>query len=308
LYPNTEVPKHENTQKNAMQKLFIHIILCLLPIAGAAQTTLQVVTKTVQKTVGWKPGYELEINGEKAEVEVTPGSGNNIVVRAELSARHPMLDTAKIDVEGWKFVVSTIGKKVYVRAYVGLPSGKRLPTSNLKAKIVIQAPPSCPVNLANKFGKAHLERLDAPIVLSGEFCSFTLLQLKGSVRVDSRYGNIEGTAIQGKVDVQSKRADVALSQIHADCAVRSEYGKVWVQPDAQTGNVWIQGTKSDVTVDLPQPPQHNVFLTAEYGNVSVPAAFQQSKSGENTNRAVLNQQGTRPVLTVETNFGSITVQ
>ena len=293
-----------------MQKLLLYITLCLLPIVAGAQTTttLQVVTKTVQKTVSWKPGYELEVNGEKAEVEVTPGSDNNIVVRAELSARHPQLDTAKIDVEGWKFVVSTIGKKVYIRAYIGLPSGKRLPTSNLKAKIVIQAPVNCPVNLANKFGKAHLERLDGPIVLSGEFCNFTLLQLKGSVKIDSRYGNVEGSELQGKVEVQSKRADVALSQIHADCAVRSEYGKVWVQPDAQTGNVWIQGTKSNVTLDLPQPPQHNVFLTAEYGELTAPAAFQQSQPAENTRRAVLNQQQGRPVLTVETNFGNITIQ
>lgn len=290
-------------------KYVIPLLLgALLPLCAASQTTLQVVTKTVVKNVGWKPGYQLEIVGENAEVIVRPGTGTGIRVQAELSARHPALDTAKLDLEAWKLVVSTLGKKVYVRAYVGVAAGKPTPTSNMKAKIIIQAPAACPVSLSNKYGKAHLESLEGPVALRGEFCSFTLTALNGPVSLDTQYGDVEASNMNGKLDIQSKRADVSVSELRADCAVRSEYGHVRLTPGAHSGNIWVKGSKSDVTVELPIPVHHNVYLTAEYGKLYAPDTFQRQKADDHTQQAVLKPQAARAILTIETALGNITIQ
>lgn len=285
--------------------------LLFLTTLGTAQTTLQVVTKTVRKTAPWKPGYALEINSEKAEIEVeTAPAGQNVVtIRAELTARHPNLDSAQHDLKAWKFVVSTIGKKIYVRAYVGLPNGVPLPTSNLKAKIVVQAPAECATTLANKYGSATLGNRKGAIRLSGEFCTFSLTEISGAVQIDSRYGNVDGRQLSGNVDIQAKRADVALSGLSGDCAIRNEYGTVRLDAGPQTGNVTVDASKSDVTLHLPLPYHHNLDLKANHGAVKTPFAFSLDAGASVTPQsATLHQGNQRPRISVQTNIGNITVE
>ncbi|MCK6693825.1 MAG: DUF4097 domain-containing protein [Thermoanaerobaculia bacterium] len=286
-------------------KLLLPVMFLLVGSAGA-QTTLQVVTQNVQKTVAWKPGYEVEINGEKAEVLVEPAEGNTVSVRAELSAKHPALDTAKADVNAWKFVVSTVGKKIYIRAYIGLPPGKPLPTSNLKAKITVSLPRQCPVNLRNKFGQARLDGLQGPVALSGEFCNFNLTNLGGKVQVDSRYGDVTGRNLGGAVQVDAKRADVSLANLRNDCSVRSEYGAVRVDAGQDAGNLTVKATKSDVSVQVPDRPRHNIHLNAQYGQVEV--AKNLPFKAESASAAHWQQGQGRPEINVSTSFGKIVVE
>lgn len=294
-----------------MKKAIFPFALLLLAGGMAAQSTLQVVTKTVQKTMAWKAGYTVEINCEKAEVEVeaTAAGNNNVTVKAEMTARHPQLDSAKYDLEAWKFVVTTVGKKIYIRAYIGLAAGRSLPNSNLKARLTVRVPVQCPVTLANKFGKARLEHLTGAVRLTGEFCAFTLVDLQGGVSVESQYGNIDGRQLAGKVDLQTKRSAISLAGIRGDCNVRSEYAAVAVEAGSQTGNLHIQSNKGDVTVETGSPPRHNFTLQATYGDLKVPANphFETGASG-NTKQASLQQGTGRPQVSVETTFGKITVQ
>ncbi|MCY7328372.1 MAG: DUF4097 domain-containing protein [Saprospiraceae bacterium] len=291
----------------------ILFLFALLFAAGgmAAQSTLQVVTKTVQKSIAWKSGYTVEINCEKAEIDVEAVSaGNNTVtVKADLTARHPQLDSAKYDLAAWKFVTSTVGKKIYIRAYIGLPSGRSLPNSNLKAKITVRVPMECPVTLSNKFGKARLEHLNGAVRLTGEFCAFTLVDLQGGVQVESQYGNVDGRQLSGQVELRTKRSAVALSGLSGNCNVHSEYGTVSVEAGSQTGNLYIQSNKGDVTVETGSLPRHNINLFATYGEVKVPAKphFETGTSGS-TKQASLQQGTGRPQISVETTFGKITVQ
>ncbi len=289
------------------------LLLTLLFAAGkaAAQTTLQVVTKTVQKTVSWKPGYAVEINCEKADIEVetAPAGQNSVRVKAELSARHPQLDSATMDLKAWKFVTSTIGKKIFIRAYIGLPSGAALPASNLKAKLTVTVPADCPTTLTNKFGSARLEKIAAKVVLTGEFCSFTLLQLSGKVEVDSRYGNVDGSQLSGPVDVQTNRADVSLVGLGNDCTVRSKYGTVRVEAAAQTGNVTVQASEGDVTVEMPRPYRHNFDLKATHGEVKMPLSLRMDAGASiNAQQASIHQGDNRPRIFVETTLGSIIIK
>lgn len=287
------------------------LLLLLLAFASqaSAQTTLQVVTKTIEKTARWKPGYALEINGEKAEVEVSPGTSDaQITVRAELTAKHPSLDTAQLDVETWKFVLSTVGKKIYVRAYIGLKNGQSVPTSNLKAKIIVQAPATCPVSLANKLGRVRLENLRGPIALTGEFCHFQLANLGGDVWLDSRYGSVEGKGLSGKIALKTTRADVTLSDLRSDCSVQSQYGTITLEARPSTGNLAVQGEKSEVRLRLPDDAGHNVHLRSAYGDIAAPSQFTSFAPAENVRQANLQSGDGRPFVSIETTFGKITVE
>lgn len=294
-----------------MQTKTLLLALLLLNAAGAAaQATLQVVTQNVQKNLRWKPGNEVEIICEKAEVEVEAADQQQVSVSAELSARHPRLDSAQTDVKAWKFVTSTIGKKIYIRAYIGLPAGQKLPSSNLKARLRVLVPKGCPVTLNNKFGKAKVEKITGTVRLTGEFCTFTLRDVQGNVRVQSSYGNVDGSRLGGSVEVQSKRSDVSLSSLGSDCTVRSEYGAISVEASPKTGNLSVQATKCDVTVSAPASPRHNFQLRTTYGELNTPPNLKFDTQGTSGNiRQAALQQGTgRPTVNIETTFGKITVR
>jgi hypothetical protein len=292
-------------------KLIYTISLICLCSGLYAQTTLQVVTKTVQKTMPWKQGYGVEIVGEKSEIEVVAVTGGegDVSIRAELTARHPRLDTARLDLETWKFVASQVGKTIYIRTYIGVQSGKPLPTSNLKAKLVVRVPPTCAVTLTNKYGKAQIIQIHGALRLNGEFCTFDLQEIKGPVQVNSQYGNIQARNMSGKVNVQSKRADIYLSGIGADCSIQSEYGSVSVETNSSSANITVDAGKGDVTVEAPEPYQQNFDLNAEHGSVELPLSLHLDPASVLDKQSFRRKAGkNQPKIKVDTNFGKIIIR
>jgi hypothetical protein len=293
----------------------IILVLLLIGWAGGqlmAQTTLQVVSKNIRKTIAWKPGMEVIINGEKAEVIVMPSDSALVTVEAELTARHPSSDTAQLDVEMWQFVAQTSGKKIYIRSYVGVQAGKRPPVSSMKSLIKVLVPKNCPLELSNKYGKADIQQLTGPVALTGEFCKFELTQLSGPLKVESAYGQIDGNHLDGKVDIRSRRADVNLQSTSADCAIASEYGTIKVTTTAASGNVRIAGNKSNITLkNTADTWTHNYLLRSEYGQLDTPANFdttQADAANTTTKTAQLKTDATRPVIEAQTSFGKVIVE
>ena len=291
-----------------MKNILLYLVFIGLAGPAIGQTTLQVLTKTIDKTVKWKSGYSLEVIGEKTEVEVSPGASNEIQVHAELSTKHPDLNTARADLDNWKFVVSTVGKKVYVRAYIGLKTGQTTPESNFRAKIVVQVPAECPVSMDNKLGKVRLENLRGPIALNGEFCNFMLTNLGGDVWLNSKYGTVEGSGFSGKIALKTNRADVTLSDLRADCSVQCEYGAISVEARSTTGNLAVKGEKSEIRLLLASDARHNVNLKSEYGSLSAPQKFNAFNPATNVQQANLQSGEGRPFVSIETTFGKIIVE
>ena len=87
------------------------LLLWLFILRGGfltAQTTLQVVTKTVEKTMPCPNGTQLNIDAEKADVTLrTDNSSRDIKIKVELIARHPQLDVAKQDLDALKLLTET---------------------------------------------------------------------------------------------------------------------------------------------------------------------------------------------------------
>jgi hypothetical protein len=293
-----------------MKHFMLLVTCCLVLNWGWGQTTLQVLTKTVQKTVAWKPGYRVEINGEKAEIQVIPSKDAQVFVKAELSAKHPNADSARMDLDTWKFVVTSVGKVIYIRAYIGLSAKAKLPSSSMKSKIIVQVPAACPVNLVNKFGSAKLEKLDGPIALNGEFCSFDLVQLGGKVQIDSKYGNVQARTLGGPLQISIRRADLSILGMQNTCSIQSEYGEVMLEASAQTGDVNIKSNKSNITLQTKGKSVHNFDLKSAYGTLQLPEkwSFQMAQPNAHTQTALLQNGPGRKGILVDANFGKILVR
>jgi hypothetical protein len=272
-----------------------------------AQTTLQVVSKNIRKTVDWRPDMTLVINCEKADIVVEPVDSGFVQVQAELSARHPSLDTATADLDTWQWVLDRVGKKLYIRAYIGVPSGRHPPASSMRARVVIRAPRSCALELTNKYGKARLDNWTGGVVLNGTFCHFELRDLSGHLRLESQYSDLRATDLRGEVSVEAKRSDLHFDDLHAHCRIRAEYGSVTVSPAPDLAQLAIEANKSAIillrTAELP----HAITATTQNGHITAPTEFDKQSPTDQSQSAYrpASSSPSPPPIKVSTSFADI---
>ena len=274
-----------------------------------AQTTLQVATKVIEKTLTYKKGYDVNIDAEKADVVVQTGNSMFVKIEIELSAKNTDLAVAQKDLEAIKFVADEIGKKIYLRNYVSVEKGTAKPLSNLKTKYVVTVPAECPVNLKNNFGKANVSNLVNYFDLYSEFCTITLNNLRGTVNIETRFGDLDAQHLDGKVNIKSKRTDITLSQLKGTYDLTANYGSIRVNGDLSAIDLKINGDHADVFFNPGSKP-YNYNLASNNGTLNLPKAYNFSFAQNDALRktAYLKNTNTNAAsVQINLNFGSFNV-
>ena len=239
-------------------------------IAGGQTTDLHVITKRLEKVFAFKPGYEVNIEGEKADVQVETWDKPQIAVRLELVARHPDKATAEADLEKIRYLVERVKNKVYLRNYISVKEGEKKPESNLQARYVITVPEECPVYLKNYFGEATISNLTRSFRFFGEFSKIDLENVQGNIDLRSRFGDIFGKFLDGNVSIASRRSDITLEEIKGRFDIQAQYGVVSILSVAGLLDLNIEAEKGDVYLFDPKLEEYAYTLTARHGQVNYP--------------------------------------
>lgn len=291
-------------------KFPISILLLLLACSGNAQVALQVVTKTIEKTMPYKNGYEVNIEGEKAEIKVETWDRNEVKVLTELIAKHPERATAEKDLDLMEYSAEQHGTDIYFRNYISKNGHK--PSSELKAIYTITLPADCPVYLKNNFGLTDVSNLTKSLKIQSEFSKIMLENLRGDIGVNSRFGDITGRNIDGNVSFTTRRSDVTLHDIKGTWNINSQYGimKFFTNPSPELLTMNINAEKSDVYFFDPQPNYYGYSLTAHYGNISVPndLKFNYLENSDQLKKAIFSSQIGQSNISIKISFGDITIR
>lgn len=248
------------------------IFLALGPLpAGAQATDLHVITKRLEKSFAYKAGYEVNIEGEKAEVLIESWDKPQIAVRLELEARHPDKATAEADLEKIRYLVERVKNKIYLRNYITLQEGEAKPKSNLHARYVITVPEECPVYLKNYFGLATVSNLSKSFRFFGEFSRIDMENVQGNIDLNSRFGDIFGKFLDGNVSIASRRSDITLEEIKGRFDIRSQYGMVSILSVAGLIDLNIEAGKGDVYLFDPKLKEYAYTLAARHGQLNYPS-------------------------------------
>jgi len=145
-----------------MKNIKIYTYLLLFQIWGivdltAQQTTLHVVTQTIQKEWDWQPNKTLIINGENAIINIKTWRKNKVQATAELIAKHPQKSIAERDVKAQKIIAEKNSKSVVLGNQLVLTKGMEKPESNLKATFTIYVPSYSALRIKNRFGSIKIE-------------------------------------------------------------------------------------------------------------------------------------------------------
>lgn len=295
-----------------MFRYFTALLICFgcLPLLQAQESvTLQVVTKNVKKTIPFKNGYEVNIEGEKADLTIRTWDKESVSISLDLVSKHPDKKVAVQDLESMRYVADRIGKKIYIRNYVALAKGSEKPSSKLKAKYIITIPAKCPVNLTNSLGAASINDLSNELTVESEFCNIQLRNIKGEVNIRTRFGDVEGEQLSGKVNIFSQRSNVTLTDLKGVFEIKAKYGAIWIDADESLVDLTINAEKTDVHFLQSQVGEYRYALRAEYGRITVPE-FMQFDFTEKTNdiqQAILSPEVQQATVNISTSFGNIVI-
>lgn len=290
-------------------KLLLLWLFILRGTVLTAQTTLQVVTKTVEKSLPCPKGTVLNIDAEKADVTLRiDNRSRDIKMKVELIARHPQLDVAKNDLSALKILTESIGKNVYIRNYVAVAKGAAKPTADLRARYTISMPSDLTITLKNSFGKLNAADLTNQLNITAEFCKIQLSNIKATTSLNTRFGDLEATQCDGKTTIVSHRTDISLIALRGACDIKAQFGKIKINADRSLTSLSVTAEKADVTFDPPNDATRFGYnLNAEYGTVTMPAKLNFKYIEKSKQREKVQLSGNAASVNIYTTFGQIII-
>ena len=295
-----------------MKKLFNIICLFVLPyILQAQHEKLHQVTKRLEKTFTYQAGYEVNIEGEKADVVIETWDKPEIGITLEMTARHPEKAVAEADVEKIRYLAKRVKNKIYIRNYISLKEGEKEPASNLHAQYTIKVPEECPVYLKNYFGVANVSNLSNRFRFFGEFTKIGMQNIRGNIDLRSRFGDINGNTLDGNVSIASRRSDISLENISGSYDIDSQYGLVAIYSIGELLKLDINAEKGDVFLFDPKIRKYGYNLQAQNGRMHVPENLDMELLVNSTDIKKMNFKPNEefyPNITISVTFGDLHIQ
>jgi Putative adhesin len=269
-----------------------------------AQTTLQVVTKHIEKT--FSGSQILIIEAEKADIEVVTWDKQEIKIEIDLIAKHPDRKVASSDLETLKYIADKINKEIFVRNYLLIQNEKLKPTSNLKAKYTVRVPEGMKITIQNSFGKVLVKGKVKLLKIKSDFCIIELNDVDGKIELNTHYGEINAKNNNGVSMITSERSDLIINKLSGDCTINSQYGKLTIEAMSNLKTLTIDAKKSDIVLGEISLKNHSFNLTSKYGKMSLPAEFSWLENDKTSKVAIFNS--THPSkINITNSFGNITI-
>lgn len=255
-----------------MVRTILFAFLTLLCTRVSAQTDKplrEVITKTIENTYPYKPGNELAVEGEKAEIFVETWDKQKISVKVVMTARHPKLEQAEDDLANLEYISETAGQKIFLKNK--LVDEKKVSRSELSVHYYITLPEECPVYLKSHFGGATISNLRNQLRINGEFSAINIDNVHGILDIRSRFGDITGERIDGNVSINSRRSDINLYDIGGTFNITAQYGELRISPNLSLRDLHINADKSDVYLYEPLNGEGIAYdLSLNNGEVRLP--------------------------------------
>ncbi len=249
--------------------LLFLVLACTCVRAQTNNALREVVTKTIEDTYPYRPGSELAVEGEKAEIFVETWDKQKISVKVIFTARHPQLEQAEEDLQNLAYISEVAGQKIFLKNK--LKNKELRARSELTVHYYITLPEECPVYLKSHFGGATISNLRNQLRINGEFSAINIDNVQGILDIRSRFGDITGERIDGNVVINSRRSDINLYDIAGTFNITAQYGELKLSPNLRLRDLQINADKSDVYIYEPLGAEGMAYdLSLNNGEVKLP--------------------------------------
>lgn len=245
----------------------------LTAIAQDEGVRLQVITKRIVKSFPYSEGFEVNLEGENAEVLVESWDKKEIAVQLELIAKHPKTERAESDLERMVYVLERVKQKIYIRNYIK-EEGATDQSAVLEARYVIKLPEDCPVYIKNQFGETDVRNLTNQLRIFNEFGNVALYNITGGMQMRTKFSEVKGDQLVGNFDIFARRSQVELTNIVGNYHIEAAYSSLNLYAGEGLLDLNIDANKTDVQLFNIDPMTHQQQLVVQHGNVTIPNAWQ----------------------------------
>ncbi|GAB3913384.1 hypothetical protein GCM10028803_57460 [Larkinella knui] len=282
-------------------------LLAFLTLPAAAQTRLQVVTKTVEKELAYNTGQRVNLTAQKADITIKGWNKATILVRLKLIAKHPEREVAERELAYLNYDIQTRNSVIDLSNRFTIPQRAGGIKGNLKAVFEIWVPTRCPITLQNTFGDVTLSDLAGEAALKLEFGKLSLTNLSGKTTVVSDYGDIDASELSGSFTIKAEKAEITLRDLGGSGTIQSRYGKLSIQPDASLLTLTVQATRTEVFL---YPKRMNDFqyeIETTYSTIQVPDLYSEHLNASKR-RFLYSPNGSKSHLSVTNSYSPVIIQ
>lgn len=228
----------------------ISIVLIRISVSNAiAQTTVQVVTKTIDGNEKWTAGMKLEVVGENAVIYCESHPGNSISYEIQIIAKHADKEQAKLDLKKMKWISGKQGKTLFMRNYIELASGDARPESMLKVIYHIKIPETCPLTINNYFGEIIVENTKNTLNINSEFARIKLINIQGEIKIETKFGDVSGKLLDGRIEINSNRSNIHLEKVSGTIDIDAAVAKINLENFTHLEALSIEAEKSEIRLE-----------------------------------------------------------
>ncbi|NNE30359.1 MAG: hypothetical protein HKN16_12030 [Saprospiraceae bacterium] len=288
-------------------KKYLVIIFFLGGFSSAfGQELLEVVTKSVQKSIPFELGSEVKIQGEKADVYLSTWDKNRIAVYLDLVASHPDKAQAEADLKKMSYQLEKKGTTILIKNVI--PENEKL-ASRLQAKYTIILPESCPVNLDNIFGTAQIRGLNKALVVNASYCDLQLTNLNGSIDIETVFGDIKGRTISGKVNIKSAWTDMDFAKVSGTWKMNLSQGVLKIEASNSFADFDIISDQSEIYFVNPAVGLFNYEILAGLTELDLPNElnFKRTELASDLKQINLQTPSAQGSFKVKTTFGKVVI-
>ena len=293
-----------------LSQLFIAIMV-FGSVAGFAQSgTIQVVTKTINKTIPYKNHDLLKINAEKAEVEINGWDKNYIQLTLKLISKNKKREDAEEDLQYLKYKISNEGNDIVLSNYFQTPDTRTRIKSNLQAKYILNVPKKLNANVNVLYGEVNINNVSGSISSDINFGMLKVNNVTGKLSVKSTYGDITAKDLNVFMTCEADKANINLMGIKGTYAINSSYGTLVVETSQTLKGFKVVSKNTEVKMTLLAFEEYNYNLSTSYADITVPDHYSGMIDSRITQKKefVNEFKPNNPSIQIATTFSNITIQ
>jgi hypothetical protein len=241
-------------------KYILMIPMLFAAAIASGQTTLHVLTKTINKEISAKAINELVVNAEQADVVVNSWDKESIGIIVKLIAKHPNKERAEKELPLMKFLNEKIGKTYYLRNYLLVKNGESKPSSNFTATYEINIPKRLKLNIKDSFGKVILVNLIEAVSLDLSFCTSELIQCKGSTAIKSYFGTNKIEDLNNLLELNTNHTESKVKNHIGNLSAQINNGSLYYDYEISSQNISIEANSANIILQAKELRKSEVEL------------------------------------------------
>ena len=173
-----------------MIRLVYILIFLTFGVHLKSQKVMKVVTRPIAHEYVFENEFLIEIDAEKANIEIVVVKGNTVRLSLRQSAKNVDVRKAEKELTYNHFTQRKERNRLYLRNYVQLEANSKNLTSIINNEYRLEVPAHCHLKIKNQLGNIQVVGVEKSMHFDLNYCSLNINKAKGKLYVDSRIGDI----------------------------------------------------------------------------------------------------------------------